>query len=276
MLKKGLLAFAFVVLCLQPRAAWCSGQPSAPSHWMPQDAAVVLELSQPHALLDLASGPEVVEAVTSSSAYQQVAARQGFQEFQGVIRHLENVLDVDWRTGLHRLVGGGVTLAVCPGRGNLLIVDAEDGQMLRQLHEVVVGFARDEAARQGRPDRVASRDRNGATEWTFGDGKVHAIAGSRLLLPSGPKALSAALDPRGRPERDSLAGLSAYQAARRAAGGDAAGMLFMNLEVLRRLPRMAGALGGSRSPMASLLLANLQEGLRSARWLTMRIWTRAR
>ncbi len=46
-------------------------EPLAPAiHWIPNDALLVVELTNPEALLEAVLCPEAVSAVTSNSAYQ--------------------------------------------------------------------------------------------------------------------------------------------------------------------------------------------------------------
>ena len=85
--------------------------------WVPESAVVVVEVSQPRAVLDLALGPKVTDLVTSQPAYKAWAESAGFQNFVQVVRVLEMQLGTDWKPGLYKLLEGGVTSAVLPGGG---------------------------------------------------------------------------------------------------------------------------------------------------------------
>ena len=66
----------------------------------------------------------------------------------------------------------------------MLIVDSADEVLLGRLQGLLIQGTRDDAAKNGRPDPVTSRQVRGVTVWTF-DGKAeHAIFGKRLLLAS--------------------------------------------------------------------------------------------
>lgn len=240
------LGLALSALVLQTAVAAEKLPPA--SQWIPQDTIAVVELSEPQALLDLALSPKMAGAVTSLPAYRQQASQPGFKEFLGVLTYLEGRLGTDWKTALGKLVGGGVTLAAIPGDAVLLIVDAEDGQMLTQLHEILLGFARAEAAKQNQPDRVTSKEYQGVTAWTFNGDEAHAIVGNRLLLSNKPEALKRVLDLRAEPDGKSLASLPAYQAAKKAAGADAAATVFVNLGVLKQHPPVQQALCRAPTP----------------------------
>jgi hypothetical protein len=64
----------------------------------------VIEVSQPKALLDVAFGEKITAAVKASPAYEQAAAQPGFQEFLGVVSHLEAQLGADRKTALAKLL----------------------------------------------------------------------------------------------------------------------------------------------------------------------------
>ena len=261
------LGLALPVLSAQGVAA---GEPLPPAgQWISPDAIVVVEVSRPKALLDLALDPKTVEAVTSLPAYQTLAAQPGFKQFSGVVKYLETLVGSDWQTTLRQLVGGGVSFAADPQGTVWLIVDAEDQKMLEQLHEIFLNFARGEAEKQGQPGRVVSTQYRGVTGWTFGGGEAHAIVGSRLVLSNKPEGLKAALDLRADAGGKSLASLPAYRAAKQAAGPDACATAFVNMQVLKQHPPVQQALTQSPNPLAALLFTGITESLQKSTWLAL-------
>ena len=262
-----LLGLALPALLLQTATA---AEPLPPAaRWMPADAVLVLEVSRPAAVLDLALHPKVLAEVSSFPAFKKQTANPDFQQILQLLEHLEQRFDTDWKTGLGKLLGGGVTLAIGPGDHTLLIVDSEDTEMLEQLHEIFLTIARGEAAKRGEPDVVASAEYRGVTGWTFNGKEAHAIVGNRLLVANKAEALRTALDLRAEPSGRSLASLPAYQSAKRAAGPDAPGLALANLEVLKLLPGVQNALAPSENPLLALLFAGVTEALRESSWLAM-------
>ena len=251
-----------------PPAAQAPPAAKAPpaAEWIPADALIAIEVAQPKAVLDPLLGPNLAKAVKAFPAYRALTAQTGYQEFLGLVEHFETALDTDWRTGIRKLLGGGMSFAVLPDESILLVVDATDGELLTRLNDIVLGFARAEANQQGDPDRVASREYRGVTGWTLGPEEIHCIVGNRLLIANKPKALKAVLDLRDAPDGESLAKLPAYQAARKAAGKDAAPTLFVNLAVLEQHPPIGNALSAGPYPAASLLVPGMTEALRDANW----------
>ena len=240
------------------------------TQWIPQDAILVLEVSEPNALLDSVLDPKTAKAVISLPEYQRLASQQSFGEFMGVLGYLEAMVGSEWKTVLRKVVGGGVTLAADAQGTVRLIVDAEDPQMLEKLHEVLLAIARGEAEKQGQPDRVVSAEYRGVTGWTFGGGdEAHAIVGKRLLLSNKPEGLKAMLDLRANAGGKSLASVPAYQAAQRAAGSDTCATAFVNVGVLKQVPPLKEALGQSSNPLVALLFTGITESVRQSNWLAL-------
>lgn len=259
-------SLAFVLLLSSAMAAQTV---APPAQCVPQDAVICVQVSRPQALLDLLAGKEMTEAITSLPLYRQQSSNPKFVEFINIIKYLETTLETDWRTGLVKLTGGGITFAVCPQDTVIAIVDAEDERLLQRLHEIFLSFARGEAEKQGHPERVASKEYRGLTAWTFDGKEAHAIIGKRFIFSNRSEGLKAALDLQAR-EGTSLAAGSAFQAAMRANDSKAAAAAFVNLKPLMNLPKVAALLDGSRkNPLASLMFAGICESLRSSNWLAL-------
>jgi len=247
------------------------------ARWIPAGAVISLELSQPKALLGLVAGKEATAAITASPIYRSQAAKPKFNELLNLIKFLETTLDTDWRTGLAKLTGGGLTLAVCPGDTVLLIIDAEDQAMLNRLHEVFLGIARSEAEKKGQADRVASTQYKDVTAWTFDGKEAHAIIGSRLVIANRPEGLRTVLELRdkaprapGGDESETLTSNAAYRAAKQAVGPDAVAAAFVNLRPLLQLPNVVQLLEKQRgNPLAALAFAGIVEALRDSSRLAL-------
>ena len=126
---------SIAILCVTlSLAAWQAAPGAEPlppaARWIPQNALIVVELSDPEALLDLVYDPRMIEKVASVPAYERIISTPDAQQFFAVIRFLEASLGTDWRTALDKSIGGGITLAACPDDVALLIVDAKDGEMV--------------------------------------------------------------------------------------------------------------------------------------------------
>ena len=237
--------------------------------WVPQNAVIVVEVSHPRAVLDLALGKKVTDLVSAQEAYKAWAGSAGFQNFVQVVRALEMQLGIDWKPGLYKLLEGGITIAVLPDGGSLLIVDSADEVLLGRLQQILIQGTRDDATRNGRPDPVVSRQVRGQKAWSF-DGKAeHAIFGKRLVLASTASALEAVLECRDHPDRPGLEASARYQAARKAAGSPSAATAYADMTALKQNPKLAEALGPSGNPLGVLLFAGITETVRTSSWLSL-------
>lgn len=264
MSRRRLLPSFLLVLGLMPALAFSAERLPAPAQWMPQDVVAVVEVSNPKPILDLVASEKMIAAVTSLPNYQQVSEDPKFRMFLGVVKYLELQLGTDWRTGLDRLAGGGIALAITPQGGTLLIVDAKDEAALAKLHEIIEGFVKGEAAKTG--GKLHSSEYNGVAIRSFGPEDYHVILGRRLMLSNREDVLKAALDRREK-EGESAAALPAYKAAKKAAGPTAAATAFVNLALIKQNPDVRRGLAGDQNPMGVLLLGGMLDSLRQSNWL---------
>jgi len=241
--------------------------------WIPQNAVIALELSEPKALLELLAGEKATSAITALPLYQQQVSMPQFQEFFNLVKFMETALDTDWRTALAKLTGGGVTFAVCPEETVLLIIDAEDENMLKRLHEMLISMARSEAEKQGQPGRVVSTQHGDVTAWTFDGKEAHAIIGNRFILSNRMEGFKAILDLHSKAESASLASKSDYQAAKRQAKPDTVATAYADLKLLMQIPDLARLLSQvGKNPLAALSFAGIVESIRDSNWLALGLY----
>jgi hypothetical protein len=249
---------------------WTMAQTPPPVQCIPQDAVVCLQVARPKVVLDLLAGKEMTEAITSGPLYQGLLLQPKFKEFLSVVKFLETTLETDWRGGLGRLAGGGITIAICPPDTVVAVIDAEDEAMLARLHETFLTISRAQAQNQGHPEKVASREYAGVTVWTFDGKEAHALVGRRLLFANRSEGLKAMLDLRAGSGGKSLAANPAFQAATRAAGAEAAATVFINVKPLMGIPNIASLFERQQeNPLAVLAFAGIMEPLRNSNWLAL-------
>ncbi|UCE49156.1 MAG: hypothetical protein JSW47_03255 [Phycisphaerales bacterium] len=243
---------------------------AARQDWIARDSVVVVDLVRPKALLDLLAGDQAIAFVTDLPAYKEQATKPKFQEFLNFVNFLETALDADWRTALGKLTGGGITLAVRPDETVTLIVDTEDEDLLRRLHEMLLNIARSEAEKKGQPNRVESKTYSGITAWTFDGKEAHAIIGKRLVMSNRPEGLKTILDLRAEAGGESLATNPAYEAARSQMKPGAVAAVFADLQVLTQAPNIAGLLKRQdENPLAALVFTGIAEAIRDSSWLAL-------
>ena len=231
---RAVLLLAACALLSRPAVA---DEPLPPAaEWISKDAVAVLEVTKPDAVMDLVFHPQLIDAITSSPAYKQQEKTKEFQEFKRHVANIEEFLGTDWQPAIRQLLGGGLTAAVGPKETAVLIVDAQNADILEDAHKLAIIVAREGAAKAGEPDRVASVEYRGVKCWTLGPGESHAIVGNRLIVTNRPQELTAVLDRRAQPGGPSLAGSAAYQQAKKAMGNRTAAYVYANAAVLKQVP----------------------------------------
>ncbi len=272
MLRKHILLIGLVFLGIVPVLAFGARILQPATQWLPPNTLLTVEITQPKSLLQLFTDKQLIAQIQEMPFYQKQSANKKFQEFLGVVNLIEMTLNTDWRTGLAKLTGGGITLAVFPPDMVVLIIDAEDAQMLTQLHDFFLNAARGEAEKQGRTNPIQSKDYQGVSYWSFDGKEAHAIIGNRFIFSNKIAGLQTVLDLRSQKGNSNLAQSSAYREAQRAVGSNPTAKVYANLQVLKFIPGVAEALNqGKKNPLAALLLAGITESLRSSNWLALKV-----
>ncbi len=251
-----------------PRAVGSEPLPPA-TEWIPNDALLVVELTDSKALLDTLLSPEAVSAVTSNDVYKHFSSQPQFKQFVQVVRILEENLGTDWQNATKTLLAGGVTFAVRPDESVSLIIDSSDAEMLAKLQEVILTFAKADAANKGNAGKVSSGDYRGVTGWTLGGDDAHCIVENRFMMSNKPAALKAMLDMRAGSGGGSIADSATYKAAKKSLGSEAAASVFVNLKAIKSHPPIAAVLNQGPNPAASLLIPGVTEALRESNWVAM-------
>ena len=245
-------------------------EPLAPAvQWVPADALLVVEITDPQAVLEVVLHPEVISDVKSNPAYKQMAAQPDHQQLQQLIRFLEASLDTDWQGGVKELLGGGVTFVFRPDESVSLVIDSKDAKMLSKLQEILLTFARSEAVKEGEPERVASGEYRGVTGWTFGGDDAHCIVENRLMISNKPEALKAMLDVRDGRDGRSIADSAAYKAAKAELNAEAVATAFVNLKAIKAHPPIAAVLDQGPNLAASLLIPGVTEVVRDSNFAAL-------
>ncbi len=235
---------------------------------VPDDAILVLRLAEPKALIERAYEPRIVAFVESLPPYKEAMAKEEVKQALSMVQFFESKHNAKLPELLGKLVGGGITLAVGPNESNLLIVDAEDAQLLTEIHDFFRTIAQTEAAKLGDANRVASAVYRGVEGWKFAPGDSHAIIGSRLLFSNKPETIKAAIDRQldyagdgGTPSRFQT--LAASQAS-----SQYQFTLFADMKVLKQVPGFSQGMKQDDNPLTRLLFAPFLAALQDATWVT--------
>ncbi len=240
----------------------------SPAQALPAQAIAALEVFRPRAVLAPLLEKDTRATLALAPAIQRATEKPDFRQFQVLVQFLETQLGADWPTALQKLTGGGLALGLYPQQRTVFVADAEDEQMLRQLHTLLWNGAQNQAALAGKPSPAVSRQIGGRTAYSLGKNEAHVLAGRRLVWTKNLEDMEAALQ--GAQQGGGLAASPDYQAARRAVGPDAAGMLFLNMRALKLAPGIAKALKPENgNPLAALVFAGLGETAGTANWIAI-------
>ncbi|MCP4452188.1 MAG: hypothetical protein GY809_12050 [Planctomycetes bacterium] len=260
-MRRQFLCLYLVVVCQVGGAV--ESLPS-PTHWIPDNAVLCVELSKPKALIEMLTNEKASEALKELPLYQNRGANPGFKEFLSGVTILEAALETPWKEGLRTLTGGGITFAVCPEDMVILIVDTEDAELLRRLHNFVLNLTKAENR------SPVSAEYLGVSAWSLDGQNAYAIIDQRLVFTNKPEGLNKVLELRAQTDRACLTSNARYSAARDAVAPDAVGLVYADLALLKQIPDLAAALDqGKSNPIAGLLFAGIIESIRNSSWLSI-------
>ena len=252
-----------LVLCLLSSTCWANQPQPAPANYIPPEAAVVLEITNPQPVLDLFLSPQRVRRISDSEFYQDLRKNTEFSGLLTLTSLLEARFGKTWREMLFLLAGGGVTLASGPEERSAFIADSQDAGLLNNLHETLLTFAR-----QG-PRKLEALEHRGVTGWLSQEGKVYTVLGNRLLWANDEAGFRAIINQYSEPAQTSLADVPEYLDALEAVGGLQDGSIFLNLKLARTSQDSEDSLLESSNPLDVLLSAGVKDYVRNVDWAVL-------
>ena len=140
--------------------------------------------------------------------------------------------------------------------------------MLTEIHDFFRTIAKEEARKQGDPNRVASAEYRGVEGWKFAPGDSHAIIGSRLLFSNKPETIKAAIDRQLDYSGDTATPSRLQTLIASQASNQHQVTLFADMKVLKQVPGFAQGLKQDDNPLTRLLFAPFLAALQDATWVT--------
>lgn len=269
MFVRVVITSALLSLTVLTITCWGS-QPLQPAvEWVPEEAAVVLEITDPQPLMDLLLDPQLVNRMTGTPYYRELLANQEFKGFWYLVLLMEARFSMPWRDMLEKLVGGGITLAIGPQKTSALLFDATDGDFLRGLHGVFLTIAQEGARSKGEPEPVTSTEYRGVTGWVSTEGKVHAVIENRFLVASDETVFKSVIDQRSDPKPVNIAKSKNYLEAIDAVEKGNVGRLFVDLKSLNESSEPGELTSQPPNALEVLLTAGMREAFRHSDWMVM-------
>ncbi|MBN1441548.1 MAG: hypothetical protein JXA90_02515, partial [Planctomycetes bacterium] len=236
---------------------------------LPADTVIALEI-QAAPILERLLADETIGLITGLPLYPEVSRRPDFVKLRGFVQFLEGSLGIDWKTGVRKLLGGTITLALGPGDSRLLVVDTRDADLLERLDTLSVQLAQSDPNRQGGAGSIEPQEHRGVAIWSLNPEEAHCRLGSRLVVAGRMDDIRAFIDRRADAASNSTSSLDRsehFARAMEAVGDGAVARLFVNLDVLKQQLPVQSALDRSMDPLAGLLLAGATHDIRHSSWI---------
>lgn len=280
-LARGLAALALGTCCFAVPQLAAAGETAAgreslvrsthaeienPAELLPSNVLFYLHIADSAALVELGQDERIWNELEQIGDVKRSLESEEFQQFQQVVKRIENRLGASWPELINNATDGGIHLGFEPlQQSALLIVKAKDAQQLAALHQELLDLY--QAASADNPDASppAEIEFRGATGWSLGPQEFHCIVDNMLLLSNKETAVNLMLDRlNGKGFGGSLAEASDFKLAAQA-GADKTLWGFARLGPLRIFPQFNQAISGeSNNPVAELIAGGVLDVLGSA------------
>ncbi|MGQ9562488.1 MAG: hypothetical protein ACUVTH_03055 [Thermogutta sp.] len=238
--------------------------------WISKDVVIALVIREPRQLIEEWKKSSLRQGLQQHPLFQQALKNPGMQQAETVVNLLELQTKHDRYELLGKTLGRGMVVALLPQNRVVAIVQAEDAEVLQQVHEFFLGLAKLDAANKNHPERVRSAEYRGVTGWTFGGDEFHAIIGNRLILSNQAEAIKEIVDLSLDQPAETLKSNPKFVSASQAIQEKNV-TLFLDLDVIRQLANFPKGLEHSKQPLPGLLLAGVVAALEKASWLALGI-----
>lgn len=228
------------ILCVGSIFGWshAASEDDVPSRLLKRDTWLYFEVREPRAIVDRWES-DWVRSLFQTPDLAKAWESPQLKQMREVVEFVSLKLGMTSTESVRKLFGGGLVLAIEPGGEPgfhaYAIVTAGEPEYLDRFHAALVELARADAAAKGNPDPVSEFQHGGVGCFSVSSEEAHAIAGGRLWIANGRKALKSLLDRRQQPPAESLESDARFQAAHRTRGAQSTVWAFGRLGPLREL-----------------------------------------
>lgn len=146
---------AAVVLLLVCSCSWSLAAEKNARQLLPASTIAYVEVSQPAKLIDSVLDHPLAKEVEAHPNYQKYLESPQYQQFQEVVKVVEDKLGLKLRGAAATLAAEGIYLGGdLASQGVVLLVQSSDEKLTEKARDTFLELARGEAARQGQPDPV--------------------------------------------------------------------------------------------------------------------------
>jgi hypothetical protein len=249
-----------------------AAQPASLAQLAPEAATVYVEIAQPQALVNTAREARWQTLLGQNEKWQAFWRSPDGGRFKAGVRTIEDQLQMPWHQALSELTGGGLAVAADPfERRSLLLVRAQNADILAKVRQLAINFGELASLASGKPSPLQASNHRGVEVWDVAGQAAYALVPDKKLLIAGNRRedVIAAVD-RLLDGGRSLADESEFKAAQTANAGNDNAWGWLQLEKFRSLPQWENLQTAPRGNVATeSLLGGLMEALDRASYLAV-------
>ena len=222
-----------------------------PLQLIPDQADLLVKVEQPRAIIETVLHHPMVRDLYQIDAIRDLSTSTNVRRFNQLIAYFEKQLGLGRFELLDRLAGGGAALAVKFQKEPpvLLVVQANDEQMLRRFFQLGLEVLEQELARQEAKDRPVKASYRSIDTVAIGKDFHAAVIGSALVISNQANALYGAMDQHLAGRKKSLAHVASVADARRLASPDPLLWMWLNMETVRKAPGAKEIFGANKAAL---------------------------
>jgi hypothetical protein len=265
------LAFAVaasLAIAVSTLAAEKAAADKSAADLLPASIVGYAEVPQPNRVLDTVLGHPLAKRIEQAPEYQAALRTPQYEQYQAVLKHVEEQLGLPWREAASKLTSGGLFVGFdLASQGVVVLSQGADEQCAAKARDTAIALVRAEATRQGQPDPIKQEERRGVAVYQIGD-VCFAAFGRWLVVANKPILVSMVLENQFT-DGDTLADDKQFQTVLAAREADPAAWLYVDLRVLRLTGALKKALDKkSDNPAAELLVGGILGAIPDAPYVT--------
>lgn len=249
-----------------------AAEPASLARLAPESATAYAEIAQPQALVETARETRWQTLLGQNDKWQAFLQSKDGGRFKAAVRTIEDQLQMPWHQALSELTGGGLAVAADPfERWSLLLVRAQNADILAKVRQLAINFGELASLASGKPSPLQASDHRGVEVWNVAGQAAYALVPDKKLLIAGNRRddVIAAVD-RLLDGGRSLADQPEFKAAQTANAGNDNAWGWLQLAKFRSLPQWEKLQTAPRSNVATeSLLGGLMEALDRASYLAV-------
>ncbi len=211
-----------------------AAEPRSAADLLPPTVVAFAEMAEPAKFVDLVLNHPVRQQLDALEGIQQAYDSPQFLQLKAIVSVIEAQLGKPWPALIKSAAAGGVAVAVdAPSQGAVVVITAEDHETPADMLESLTNLLRADAAANGKPEPIETRDYRGLTVYRVGEARV-AVLGHSLIATNkaelGQRIVDMHLDASG----ETLSQSDLYRRARRQAAEPASVWGYVDTEALRQ------------------------------------------